>query len=272
MSRITERAAVGGLNLFSQATSASTGTGYLDPNVVTYVGQRFDLSDGREVCLVQNAATALVSGVLTQCPAVTANHQGLAVAVTAVPATIGTTQVSVTLGATVLNYNQYQGGFLVVDSGTGIGQTLKIQSNPAAAASAAGVVITLEDPIQVTLDATSTVCLIPNPWTNVIIQPTTATAGPAGVTFYPLAASTLPTFNGTSGANLTAGVLQYGLVVTKGVTSCLADASTAAVGLGIVPSTTTAGCVTVATATGAGIGRAQQATVSAKARAIFIDL
>lgn len=273
MSRITQNPSVAPLEVFQQATSASTGTGQVDPSFATYVGQRYITSDGREVCLVANAATALVSANLIQSSAVIANHQNLAVAVpTATPATAGTFQVSVTLGATVLNSQQYQGGFLLIDSGTGLGQTLRIASNPAAAASASGVIITLEDPIQVTLDATSTVCLVPNPYINVVINPTTATAAPIGVSFYPVAASTLPTYNGTSGANLTAGTLQYALIVTKGLTGCLADATTAAVGLGLCASTTTAGCVTLQTTTGANVGRAQQATVSAKARAIFVDV
>ncbi len=272
MSRITQKAAVAPLDLFQQATSTSAGTGYVDPSFSTYVGQRFDLSDGREVALVSVGATAIVSGVLTQSSAIVAGHQTLAMTVpSTAPATAGTFKVSVTNGSTVINAGFYNGGFLIVKDGTGIGQTLKISSHPGGLASVA-CVFTLEDPIQVTLDATSIVNLIANPYQNVVIAPTTATGIVTGVTMGPLAASTAPTFNATTGAVSTVGVQQYGLVCTKGIVSCLSDSNTATVGLGLMRSTTTAGTVAVETATGGDVGLALQTTISAKAGAIFVDL
>lgn len=272
MSRITQKAAVAPLNLFTQATSLTTGTGTVDPSMVTYVGQRFDLSDGRELVLVSNSATALVSGVLVQSPAIVAGHQNLAMTVpTATPATAGLFQILVTNGATVINAGFYNGGFAVVRAGTGIGQTLKIQNHPGAAASGT-CLITLEDAIQVTLDATSVINLIQNPYQNVIIAPTTATGNVTGVTMYPLSASVAPTWNGTSGAVATAGTQQYGLLCTKGIVSCLSDTNTATVGLGVMRSTTTAGTIAVMTATGFPVGNALQTTISAVAGAIFLDV
>ena len=272
MSRITQKASVAGLGLFQQATSASTGTGVVDPSFVTYTGQRFDLSDGREVALVSVAATALVSGVLCQAPAIVAGHQTLAMTVpTATPATAGTFQILVTNGSTVINSGFYNGGYAIVKDGTGIGQTLKIASHPGAAASAT-CLITLEDAIQVTLDATSVINLIQNPYQNIIIAPTTATANVVGVTMYPLSASVAPTWNATSGAVATVGTQQYGFIATKGIVSCLSDSNVATVGLGLMRSTTTAGTVAVRTATGADVGNALQTTISAKAGAIFLDL
>lgn len=272
MSRITQKASVAGLGLFQQATSASTGTGVVDPSFVTYTGQRFDLSDGREVALVSVAATAIVSGVLCQAPAIVAGHQTLAMTVpTATPATAGTFQILVTNGATVINSGFYNGGFAIVKDGTGVGQTLKISSHPGAAASAT-CLITLEDAIQVTLDATSIINLIQNPYQNIIIAPTTATANVVGVTMYPLSASVAPTWNATTGAVTTTGTQQYGFIATKGIVSCLSDANVATVGLGLMRSTTTAGTVAVRTATGADVGNALQTTISAKAGAIQLDL
>lgn len=272
MSRITQKGATSPVNLFTQVTSLSTGTGVVDPSFATYVGQRFDLSDGREVVMVSNSAVALVSGVLVQSPAIVAGHQTLAMTVpTATPGTVGTFAILVTNGATVINQNFYQGGFAIIKDGTGVGQTLKIASHPGAAASAT-CLITLEDPIQVTLDATSIVNLIQNPYQNVIISPTTATGNSVGVTFSPLAASVAPTWNGTSGVQTAAGTQQYGFLVTKGIVSCLSDSNTATVGLGLMRSTTTAGTVAVRTATGADVGNALQTTISAKSGAIFLDL
>lgn len=270
MSRITQRPAVAPLNLFSQATSTSAGTGYVDPSFSTYVGQKFDTSDGRELTLISNGAVALTSGVLVQGSPIVANHQNLAVAVTTIPATAGTFQVSVTLGATKVTQNQYQGGFAIVNAGTGIGQTLRIASNPGAAASGAGVVITLEDPIQVTLDATSKVSLHANPYQDCVINPTTSTNRVVGVTLGPVAAATAVT-SSTAGVITSAGIQQYALVVSKGITSVLSDATVAAAGLGIAPSTTTAGAVTVQAATLANIGSAILLGVSAESRAVYID-
>lgn len=270
MSRITQRSAVAPLNVFKQVTSLSTGTGDVDPAFVTYVGQKFDTSDGRELTLISNGAVALVSGVLVQGSPIVANHQNLAVAVTTVPATAGTFTVSVTLGATKLTQNQYMGGFAIVNAGTGIGQTLRISSNPGAASSGAGVVITLEDPIQVTLDATSKVSLHANPYQDCVINPTTSTNRVVGVTLYPVAAATAVT-SSTAGVVTNAGVQQYALITSKGITSCLSDATVAAAGLGIAPSVTTAGCVTVQAATLANIGSAILLGVSAESRAVYLD-
>jgi len=159
-----------------------------------------------------------------------------------------------------------------VNAGTGIGQTLRIASHSNAIASAAGVIITFEDAIQVTLDATSKVSLVPNPYGNVVINPTTATSTPVGVTLYPVAAAVAPTTDGTTGKQTAAGTQQYAFVVTKGVASVLSDATVAGVGLGVMPSTSTAGCVTVAAATGANIGRAMILGVSAESRPVFLSL
>lgn len=258
--------------LFTQATSVATGTGVVQPESVTYVGQKFAVNDGREVSLVSNGAVALVSGVVVQGQAITANHQNLTVAVpTTAPATVGTFVVSVTLGATKLNTQQYQGGYAIVNAGTGIGQTLRIASNSNAAASAAGTLITVEDPIQVTLDATSRVCLIPSPYSFVVVNPTTATNTVAGVTLYPVAASTLPTFDGTTGKITAAGTLQYAFITTKGVTSVLSDVTAPGVGQGVAPSTTTAGSIASQSTFATSIGRTVQAAVSAEARTVFVD-
>lgn len=260
------------LSLFKQATSVVTGTGDLMPGINNELGQRFQTADGREVVLVSNSATALASGLLAQAPAIIAGHQTLAMTVpTATPATAGLFQVLVTNGATVINQNYYQGGYLIVKDGTGAGQTLRIQSHPGAAASAT-CLITLEDAIVTTLDATSVINLIANPYSNIIIAPTTATGNVVGVTLYPLSASVAPTFNATTGVLSTAGTAQYGFIVTKGITSCLSDANVATVGLGLMRSTTTAGTVAVRTATGADVGNALQTTISAKYGAIFLDL
>lgn len=259
--------------LFGQGTSTSAGTGVVVPEMITMTGQKFDLEDGREVRLISNGAVALTSGVLVQGQAINTLHQNMAVAVpAATPATAGTFTISVTLGASKINVNEYAGGFAVINAGTGIGQTLKVQSNQKGASAAAGVIITLEDPIQVTLDATSKLSLYHNPYDNCVINTIAASSVPVGVTLYPVAASTANTYDGTTGALTTVGVFQYAFVVSKGITSALADATVIGIGGGVSPSTTTAGAVTLSAGWMTNIGRAFQTTVSAESRAVFVDL
>jgi hypothetical protein len=244
-----------------------------DPSDATMVGQRFQTEDGNEVVLFQNGSVALVSGVLTQHSPIVANHQNIAVVTyTNVNQTTGTpATITATLGATVANANQYAGGLAVVNAGTGKGQTLTISESSATAASGV-ITLTLALPASVALDNTSKLDLIARPYTGVVIAPTTATASVSAVTLYPVPASVLNTYDGTSGALLTVGTYQYAFGVVRGVTSCLSDASVAAVGLGISRSTTTAGSITVQAATLASIGNAYQTSVSAENRAVFINL
>lgn len=251
----------------------SSGTGVFAPDAYTYVGQQFDTADGRTLTFVQNGTVALVSGVLVQgCPQNTA-FQGLAMTVpTAYPATAGTTQILVTNGSTVLKENQYQQGFAVVSSGTGIGQTFRIASHRPAAASGT-FVVTLEDPIQTTLDATSTIDLIPNKHIGVVVQPTTATAAPVGVTISAIAATTAATYDGTSGALTANGTAQYGFLVVKGPAAIKVDSTVTNVGYPVGPSTTTTGTVGVATLTAnPQIGISMQTLTSARAGVIQLSL
>ena len=148
------------------------------------------LDDGREVALVSNGVAALVSGNLIQTEAeVTAFHKLAMTVPTAYPASIGKNQILVTNGSTVLNVNQFQGGFASVTAGTGIGQSFRIASH-AAAANGATFVVTIEETILVTLDATSKITLMQNPYKNVIQTPvTTATGATVGISLYPVAAS-----------------------------------------------------------------------------------
>ena len=241
-------------------TQPSSGTGFYDPNFVTYVGQKFETSDGRELVLVANGGVALVAGKVVSTPAQITTALGLSMTVpTAYPATAGLFQILVTNGSTVLSVNQFQGGYLITQTGTGAGQQLKIASH-AAAANGATFVVTLEDAIQTTLDATTKVSLVYNPYgcqsasaagtvsSGVIIAPTTDSGAPVGVSIYPIAASTVPVYNTTTGALTTNGTIQYGLIQTHGPVACLID-STTTVGYPLGPSGNTAGALLVATET-----------------------
>lgn len=273
MSRITQKGCTSPLDLFKQATSVSTGTGMVDPSFATYLGQRFDLADGREVVLVQNGAVALVAGNLIQSEAEVTAHHKLAITVpTAYPGSIGEKKIYVTNGSTVLNENKFQGGICHISAGTGIGQSFRIASHQKAADSAK-FVVELEDPITVALDTTSKVTLVQNPYKNVIINPTTATASPVGVSLYALAASTAATYNAATGAKETDGVQQFGFIQSRGVVACLVDNTVTNVGYPVGRSAATAGAVGVASlTTAAHVGIAAQTLTSAEIGVIYLAL
>lgn len=280
MSLISQKPAVAPINLFGQlwgvnpanGTPGTAGTGNFDSGASTYIGQKFETSDGRELVLVSTGATALASGKLMQASVQVTAFQKLAMTVpTATPATAGTNQILVTNGGTVLNVNQFQQGYLVTASGTGAGQTLKIASHQPAAASGT-FLVTLEDAIVTTLDATTTVSLIANPYANIVIASHTTLGQPVGVTLYPLAASTAATYSGTTGALTANGVAQYGLIVTKGPTACLIDTLTN-VGYPVGTSTNTDGAVNVATLTSSPqVGISGQTQTSTQYGVIYLQL
>lgn len=280
MSRITQKGATGELGLFNQGFSANpansatipSGTGAFTPDLQTMVGTKWDTADGREFALVQNGTVALAAGRNTQAPVEVTAFEKLAMTVpAATPATAGTFQVLVTNGATKLNVNQFQGGYLVTASGTGSGQNLRISSHQNAAASGT-FLVTLEDAIVTTLDATTTVSLISNPYMGVVIANHTTLGLQTGVTLYPLAASTAPTYDGTSGALTTAGVAQYGFICTHGPAACLIDTLTN-VGYPVGPSTATDGALAVATLTASPqVGFSGQTQTSTQVGLVYLNL
>lgn len=252
MSRISQKGATGPLPLIANGTfQAST-----DASLLTLVGTRWDLSDGREVILGRaSSATTVAPGLLYQDAAIVPNHQNLATTAVQAYSANGNTpaKVTVTLGATAATANQYAGGFMVVNDSTGEGQTLRIASHPAADASAT-LAVTLEDGPSVALvAATSEVSLIPPHGKDVIIMPTTITGAAFGVGLYTIAASS------------------YGFFTSKGLTSCLGD-GTLTVGSAISPSNAVAGAVENGVIAQGFVGNAQQAGVDTEYRTVFINV
>jgi hypothetical protein len=196
------------------------------------LGARAKMPDGRTFRYCLAGGTALVPGKLQQAPAQITNHQNL----TPAAAAIGATSVTVTLGATAATANQYAEGWVVVTVTPGQGYQYKIASHPAADASAT-LVLTLEDPIAVALTASSRVDLVLNPYSGVIVNPSTATSAPVGVAVYPVTAA------------------QYGWIQTGGSSVILADGALA-VGTNVAASNAVAGAVEAATGVQAAIGEA----------------
>lgn len=285
MSRITEKGATGALEVFF--TSPTTATTPTDASFATYVGSKYDTSDGREFVLVQNGAAALASGKGVAAVPNTANHIGLTVtAVTAAnPGLNQPLQITATMGGTGVLPNEYAGGFLMVATGTGAGQYLKIASHPGQTSTTGSVIFNIESPEglgttyggTLTLPTTSsTVSLFRNQFgsanggtastgvvnaaTNgVVIAPTTVVSAWLGVSNYPVIAST-------------STVPVYALIQTHGLCSMLNHSGTT-IGLNIGASTGVAGAFdTYAAATNTMIGYAPQAGTDTAYSEVFLTL
>jgi len=261
MSRLTQKGQGAPFSLFTTVSEIVTTAPFSSSS--SLVGERFESADGREFVIVKNGATALAAGVLVQAPAVVANHQNLDV--TAVTTNqYGQTVVTATLGNTAATVNQYAGGYLVVNDNNGEGQTLVISANPAAAGNAS-IAITLEDTPVTAITAASEVCLLPNLYDGVVINPTTPTNTPIGVTLYAIGASSaIPAVAGTTNV--------FGFIQTKGPVSCLNADAALTVGSAISPSNATAGGVENGVIAQGFVGRALQTGVDTEYRMVYIDL
>lgn len=211
------------------------------------LGARGEDKFGRKFRYVKAGGTALVVGNVLQSPARDTQFTGLAVPAAVA---IGATTLVLTNGTTTTTADQFKGGIAVVSESTGIGQQFIIAGNTVATSGAA-LTITLEDSVRVALTTSSKVTLYMNAYNGVIVSPTTRTGKTVGGAIYPIAAG------------------EYGWIQTGGFGAALSDATVAAVGEGLSPSTTTAGCVTKQVTLLENIGTAPILGVSAKVSPIF---
>lgn len=241
---------------FSQDTLAVGAAGFntTDPTVagspLLPLGFRAKTKNGRVFRWCLCGGTSTVAGSLYQAPAQITNHQNMACTVTA----IGANVVNVTPGATAGAANLYAEGSLVIHAATGIGYTYLVSSHPAITSSTAfNVTTTLEDSIQVALDATSKADLASNPWANVIVGPTTLTNVPVGV------------------ANYIITNAQNGWLQTAGPCGVLIN-GTPAVAQNVIPSATTAGALDIASSTAPVVGWMMVTGVSTKVQPVFLTI
>lgn len=213
---------------------------------------RYRCRDGRVFFYTSAGASDLVAGQLSQGPLPIANHLAQTPPVVA----LGATQFSFTPGATAGAANLYAEGFLQVDTTPGNGYTYSVSGHPAITSSTA-FTLTLNEPIQVALTASSRVGLIHNPYKNTLQVPTTSTGAIVGVATYIITAT------------------QYGWQQTWGPCSALIN-GTPAVTAPVVNSATTAGALDVWTAaaqpTATLVGNMMQVGVSGKNNFVFLRL
>jgi len=207
----------------------------------TNLGQLAVTPDGRKFKLGFNneSSTALAACKLAQGPAVVANHQGIVVSA----ASIGDMQITVTLGGTAATANQYANGQIAIISGTGAPNVYTIKGHAAQTSTTGKLVLKLFDPVVTAITGTVTANLWANPYSAAIICPTTRSGTVLGIPQVGIAAQ------------------YFGWFQVGGVAGYLNDANTA-VGLGLSPSTNTAGALMTVAATTNQIGVADQTGVT----------
>lgn len=191
-------------------------------NALHNVGEIAYTNDGRAFRYTKVGGTALVPALLYQSAIEdTTNFQGLAVTTPSAGDTSITTTSTVTLTA-----NQLAGGFLTItEATTNAGQIFRIKGH--AAATAAVVTFQLDDPVVYTPTGSVVIDVHPNPYSGVLVAPTTATSGPVGFAVYKVTAA------------------YYGWLCTHGPTSMLAQ-GTVTVGDVLIPANTTVAGTVVA--------------------------
>lgn len=220
-----------------------------------YLGQLAGTADGRTWRYGKNGTgggTALIPGNLQQVATAVANHVNR----TGVTYAAGTGVVTFAVGATAVTADQYRGGYLVVNAGTGAGQSLLIRGNTKAGSAGSPTVYLKDTIITATLVSDSKFSLHPHPYSACIINASTLGAGAAGVPIVSIPDGSLGWFQ------------------TGGVASVLSDAGAAAIGAPITYSDDTAGAVGPAEtdAAGAALGYALILGVSAEYRPVFLTI
>jgi len=217
------------------------------------LGQLAMTSDGRKFRYCRAGGAVLVTGDCYSSAAQDDQFEGMA---TATLSAINATEIYVTNGTTTIAANDFDEGYLMVTAGTGIGQSSRILSHTTGGSGAA-ITFTIEDPLKVaTTVATSKITVVKNPYDDVVIQAVTPVASTAGIAQF-----AIPT-------------TEYGWIQTGGPAACLFDASVCAADtMGVGPSTTTAGTVTVVAAGAIYIGMSMHVVpVSAEVSPVFLTI
>jgi len=219
------------------------------------IGERAEDSLGCVYRYFYNGAAALDNNHLCQSAARIANHMNQTV-VTAAAA--GAKTFAITPGATGGAKNLYQDGlFYLNDAGaatTQEGYRYRVKSHPAITASTA-FNITLYEGLQIATTTAGQWTLVHNPWSGVVVAPTTSTGTPVGVSMAVTA------------------INAYGWMQTWGPCSVLIN-GTPAVGTAVTQSGTTAGAVDVIATNGqvGQIGIVAQTGVSGEYKEVWLTI
>src|SRR3990167_4708035 len=140
------------------------------------VGTKAITSDGRTWRYAKNASTALTTGVLCVQADLSANHEDVPFQTAGV---IGDTSIALTIATTSVAANEYVDGYAVVIDDTGEGRAHLITAHGTGTGT---VTFYIKPGLLLATTTSTTVCLVRNPWMDVVINDSTQTDLPAGVT------------------------------------------------------------------------------------------
>lgn len=145
------------------------------------IGAYMETADGRGFRYSKVGAVATVAGKVYQGPALDATNLQPSGGLTVTSSVaVGGTSLTITDSIT-LTANQLAGGYMSTDVGGTVGYCYKIDGNTAVTG-AGGAVITLADPLQGALTATtSKVIFAAHPYNGIVIEPGTPTSLIVGV-------------------------------------------------------------------------------------------
>lgn len=145
------------------------------------LGTKLVFRDGRVYRYCKNGGTALSKAYMCTSEALMSQVTDKLQNVSGANIAVGDEEfvMDVTSGGTWVE-NEFAEGFLVVNKGTGIGDSYKIIANKIRSTDTL-MDIRLEGAIRTALDATSEITLVKSPWRDVDVMPTTAEGTPAGV-------------------------------------------------------------------------------------------
>ena len=188
------------------------------------VGTKAVTPDGRIFRYAKAGAAALVAAQLQVAADITANHEDN---VFQTAGAVGDKTVSITVGATAVVTNEYVGGYLCVQDDTGEGYNYLIERHDAKTAGAGTVTFDINPGLFAATAVATTVTLIRNPYSNVVVSDGTQTDVPIGVAVRAVTAdyfcwlqtggiaSVLTDTNGaTAGTKITIGATDDGAVET----------------------------------------------------------
>jgi hypothetical protein len=219
------------------------------------VGQRVMANNGKEFMYVKAGAVTLVVGNLLQSAAEDTQFENMAVLAAAIATTLPQT-VTVTLGTTTVNANDFDGGSIVVYTTPDAGSEYTIVAHTTGT-SGQNITVTLDHPLATAWTTSTKINMKRHIASGVIVAPTTQTGVPVGIATYAIPAAS------------------YGWIQTKGMASVLSDSSTYAVGSELgTPCANTAGAPAVYAAgtTHAKVGYVLQAQASTHWVSIMLNL
>lgn len=194
------------------------------------VGVKGVSPEGKVFRYVKCGGTGIAVGKLCIAPDVQSNHEDIAFASAG---SVGDTKISVTLGATGVDANEYDEGFLCVIDDTGEGYSYPIERHDTSSSGSENINVYIKQPgLRAATTTSTTVTLVSNPYKNVLISDGTQTDLPVGVTVKALTAN------------------YYGWVQTGGIASVLTDNNGSTAGTPVTIGDTNSGAVETRNAAG----------------------